>query len=73
MEVKEEFAEAQRQFGLLSFYDKFEHIVILILTALIAIFIVFAVWNLALKIFQSIAGEHLRPHRLHRVSRRCSA
>jgi hypothetical protein len=61
MQVKEEFAEAQRRFGLLSFYDKFEHIVILILTALIAIFIVFAVWNLALKIFQSIAASTFDP------------
>jgi len=42
MRVKQEFAEAQRRFGLLGFYDKFEHIVILILTALIAVFIVFA-------------------------------
>ena len=35
MRVKEEFTEAQRRFGLLSFYDKFEHIVILILPVLI--------------------------------------
>ena len=34
MRVKEEFTEAQRRFGLLSFYDKFEHIVILILTGI---------------------------------------
>ena len=27
MRVKEEFTEAQSRFGLLSFYDKFEHIV----------------------------------------------
>ena len=32
MRVKEEFTEAQRRFGLLNFYDKFEHSVILILT-----------------------------------------
>ena len=25
MRVREEFTEAQRRFGLLSFYDKFEH------------------------------------------------
>ena len=37
MRVKEEFTEAQRRFGLLSFYDKFEHIVILILTVLIVL------------------------------------
>ena len=61
MQAKEEFAEVRRRFGLLSFYDKFEHIVIIILTALIAIFIVFAVWNLALKIFQSIAASTFDP------------
>src|SRR6476646_2191121 len=61
MRVKEEFTEAQRRFGLLSFYDKFEHIVILILTALIAVFIVFAIWNLALKIFLSIASSTFDP------------
>jgi uncharacterized membrane protein (DUF373 family) len=61
MPIKEEFAEAQRRFGLLSFYDKFEHIVILILTALIAVFIVFAVWNLALKIFLNIASSTFDP------------
>jgi len=46
MELKEEFAEARRRFDLLSFYDKFEYIVIVILTILIASFVVFAVWNL---------------------------
>src|SRR5512132_1668386 len=61
MRVKEEFTEAQRRFGLLGFYDKFEHIVILILTVLIAIFIVFAIWNLALKIFLSIASSTFDP------------
>jgi uncharacterized membrane protein (DUF373 family) len=39
---------------LLSFYERFEQIVILILTGLIAVVVVFAVWNLALKIFQAI-------------------
>ena len=61
MRLKEEFTEAQRRFGLLSFYDKFEHIVILILTALIAVFIVFALWNVALKIFLSIAASSFDP------------
>ena len=51
MRVKQEFAEAQRRFGLLGFYDKFEHIVILILTASIAVFIVFAIWNLTQDFF----------------------
>jgi len=43
----------------LSFYEKFEHIVIFILAALIAVFVVFAVWNLALNLFQMIASSSL--------------
>jgi uncharacterized membrane protein (DUF373 family) len=61
MRWREQFAEARRRFDLLSFYGKFEHIVIFILTALIAVFIVFAVWNLALKVLQSIASSTLDP------------
>ena len=61
MRWREQFAEARRRFDLLSFYGKFEHIVIFILTALIAVFVVFAVWNLALKVFQSIASSSLDP------------
>jgi hypothetical protein len=51
MPFKDEFADAQRRFRLLGFYDKFEHIVIFVLTVLIAVSIVFALWNLALKVF----------------------
>ena len=57
MRLKEEFAEARRRFDLLSFYEKFEQIVILILTVLIAVFVIFAVWNVALKVLQSIASN----------------
>ena len=39
---------------LLTFYERFEQVVILILTGLIAIVIVFAVWNLGLKIFHAV-------------------
>jgi uncharacterized membrane protein (DUF373 family) len=61
MAIKEDFAEAQKRFALLSFYDKFEHIVILILTLFIAVFIVFAMWDLMLKIFLSIAASTFDP------------
>ena len=61
MRWKEELAETRRRFDLLSFYGKFEQIVIFILTVLIAVFIVFAVWNLALKVFQSIVASTLDP------------
>ena len=46
--------ETERRWSALSFYDRFEHVVVLILTGLIAIVIVAAVWNLALKILFSL-------------------
>lgn len=61
MAVKEEFAEARSRFNLLSFYDKFEYIVIVILTVLIATFIVFALWNLVLGIIKSITSSTFNP------------
>jgi uncharacterized membrane protein (DUF373 family) len=61
MRWREQFAEARRRFDLLSFYGKFEQIVIFILTVFISVFVVFAVWNLALKVFQSIASSGLDP------------
>jgi uncharacterized membrane protein (DUF373 family) len=50
MSIKDELGNARAQFKLLSLYQRFEHIVITILTALIAIVVVVAVWNLARKI-----------------------
>jgi uncharacterized membrane protein (DUF373 family) len=38
----------------LTFYQRFEHVVILVLTALIAVVVAFALWNLVLKILLSI-------------------
>src|ERR1700730_8419644 len=57
MPMNEEFAEARARWKLLPFYQKFEHAVIVVLTALIAI----AVWNLALKIFTSIFASGFDP------------
>jgi uncharacterized membrane protein (DUF373 family) len=50
MSIKDEFRAARTQFRLLTLYQRFEHVVILILTTLIAIVVVVAVWNLILKI-----------------------
>jgi uncharacterized membrane protein (DUF373 family) len=50
MELRKELAAARALWEPLTFYEKFEHIVILILTGLIALVIVSAVLNLALKI-----------------------
>jgi uncharacterized membrane protein (DUF373 family) len=50
MSIRQELAEAGQRFRLLSLYQQFEHIVITILTALIAVIVVAAVWSLSLKI-----------------------
>jgi uncharacterized membrane protein (DUF373 family) len=54
MELKDEFATACARWRLLTFYQKFEHVVILVLSGLISIVVAFAVWNLVLKLFTSI-------------------
>ena len=54
MQWQERFRRARAEWMLLSFYERFEQVVILILTGLIAIVVVFAVWNLALKIFHAV-------------------
>src|ERR1700731_63262 len=50
MSIKEDLRTAWEKFRLLSLYQRFEHIVVLILTALIAVIVVAAVWSLSLKI-----------------------
>jgi uncharacterized membrane protein (DUF373 family) len=50
MSIKQELKDAGEQFRLLSLYQRFEHVVVTILTALIAIIVVVAVWNLSVKI-----------------------
>jgi uncharacterized membrane protein (DUF373 family) len=54
MEVNEEFTTACARWRLLTFYQKFEHAVILVLGGLISIVVALAVWNLALKVVASI-------------------
>jgi uncharacterized membrane protein (DUF373 family) len=54
MPLKEEFTVAQERWHGLSLYRKFEHVVVLILTGLIAIVIVAAVWSLAIKVLASL-------------------
>src|SRR6476620_4090020 len=54
MQWQDRFRRARGEWMLLTFYARFEQVVILILTRLIAIVIVFAVWNLGLKIFHAV-------------------
>ena len=50
MSIKQELRNSRAQFRALSLYQRFEHIVITILTALIAVIVVVAVWQLILKV-----------------------
>ena len=61
MSLQKEFAAARSAWQPLTLYQKFEHVCILILTGLIAIVIVFAIWNLALKILLSIFTSRFDP------------
>ena len=57
MPLKEKLAAERQQWKLLTIYQKFEHAVILVLTALIAVVVAFALWNLVLKILLSIVSS----------------
>jgi uncharacterized membrane protein (DUF373 family) len=62
MSIKEELGNVRAQFKLLSLYQRFEHIIIIILTAMISVIVVVAVWNLTLKIvFGLILPGNLDP------------
>jgi uncharacterized membrane protein (DUF373 family) len=50
MSIKETLRDTGKKFKLLSFYQQFEYVVVLILTAFIAIIVVAALWSLSLKI-----------------------
>jgi uncharacterized membrane protein (DUF373 family) len=54
MTIKSEFAAARAQWRLLTFYERFEQVVVLVLTTLIAIVVAAAVWNLALRILSAL-------------------
>jgi uncharacterized membrane protein (DUF373 family) len=61
MAWRQEFAAARIRWSLLSFYQKFEHAVIVLLTGLIVLIIALAVWNLILKVVSSIGSANFDP------------
>ncbi len=61
MRMTDEFAEVRARWKNLSVYQKFEHAVIFILSALIAILVVLAVWSLLLKVFASVRASNFDP------------
>ena len=54
MDCREEFTTAWAEWQLLTFYQRFEHAVILFLSGLISVVVVMAVWNLLLKVVASV-------------------
>jgi uncharacterized membrane protein (DUF373 family) len=50
MSIKEGLRDVRKNFKLLSLYQQFEYVVVLILTGFIAIIVVAALWSLSLKI-----------------------
>lgn len=62
MTVRSEFSAARRRWRLLTFYEKFEHAVVLIMTGLIALIVAAAVWALTLRIlFLLLQSEAFDP------------
>lgn len=61
MPLKKDFSEMRLSFEPLTLYEKFEHVCVLVLTALIAIIIAFALWNLTLRILLSIWAANFDP------------
>jgi uncharacterized membrane protein (DUF373 family) len=61
MRLKQQLADMRVEWEPLTFYQKFEHVSILFLTALIAVVIVLAIWNLALKILLSVVSSSFDP------------
>jgi uncharacterized membrane protein (DUF373 family) len=57
MRLNEELAAARAVWNLLTFYQKFEQAVILILTGVIAIVVALALWNVVLKVGTSIVSS----------------
>jgi uncharacterized membrane protein (DUF373 family) len=61
MSITDKATQARERWKQLSLYQKFEHAVIAVLTTLIAILVVLAVWNLVLKIVASIFASGFDP------------
>jgi uncharacterized membrane protein (DUF373 family) len=59
--MRKELADMRLQFEPLSFYQKFEQICVLALTALIAVIIVFAIWHLAINVLTAVITNTFDP------------
>jgi len=74
MALREELKAGEARWRRLAVYLKFEHAVVLVLTVLISVIIVSAIWKLAIKIlFSLVLSDHIRPDRSRSVPKLCSA
>ena len=56
MRPRQELAAAREQWRLLTFHQRFEHAIIIVLTLLISPVIILAMWNLVIKVLGSIVS-----------------
>lgn len=61
MAMREEFAAARAQWRGMTFYEKFEQAIIFVLTVLISLVVVLAVWNLTFKVLVTILTGDIDP------------
>ena len=61
MALRQELGAARARWNLLGFYQKFEYLVVVILTALIALIIALAVWNLTVTVIESLIAANFDP------------
>ncbi len=71
MRLQDELRRARGLFLGLTFYEAFEHAVVLVLTLLIVLIVLSATWHLALAVFALIVANQIAPKRReHRGSAR---
>jgi uncharacterized membrane protein (DUF373 family) len=61
MKLKDELRSTRHLFSGLTFYEKFEHAVVLVLTVLIVLIVASATWHLALAVFALIVADQIDP------------
>ncbi len=61
MRLGSELKQMRQQFGLLTFYQKFEQVCVMALTTLIAIVIVFALWHLGINVLTAVISNTFDP------------
>lgn len=58
MNMRDEIQAARKRWQLMSFYQRFEEIVVSVLSILMAAVILLALWNLCLKVFAEVVATH---------------